>query len=157
MGEYKGQIIEGSKPNIQADFEQNLNRAKGGGSSLDKVFREKVEPEMGADFSDVKVHTDSEADKLSKAIQAKAFTTGKDIFFRQGEYEPGSKNGQELLAHELTHVVQQKSSLVKSKPTQTVQPLTESVTQLKPNQSASIQKQGYGVEDEEQMMRCLAR
>ena len=101
------QIIEGSKPNIQTDFEQNLNQAKGGGSPLDKAFRAKVEPAMGADFSEVKVHTSSEADKLSKAIQAKAFTTGKDIFFRQGEYEPGSKGGQELLAHELTHVVQQ--------------------------------------------------
>ena len=101
------QIIEGSKPNIQADFEQNLNRAKGGGSPLDKAFRAKVEPAMGADFSDVKVHSDLEADNLSKAIQAKAFTTGKDIFFRQGEYEPGSRGGQELLAHELTHVVQQ--------------------------------------------------
>ena len=96
-----------SEPNIQADFEQNLNQAKGGGSPLDKAFREKVEPAMGADFSEVKVHTSSEADKLSQAIQAKAFTTGKDIFFRQGEYEPGSRGGQELLAHELTHVVQQ--------------------------------------------------
>ena len=76
---------------MQADFEQNLNQAKGGGSPLDTAFRAKVEPAMGADFSEVKVHTDSDADKLSKAIQAKAFTTQKDIFFRQGEYEPGSR------------------------------------------------------------------
>ena len=106
-GGIQRQIREGSMPNIQADFEQNLNRAKGGGSPLDKAFRAKVEPAMGVDFSDVKVHTGSEADKLSQSIQAKAFTTGKDIFFRQGEYEPGSKGGQELLAHELTHVIQQ--------------------------------------------------
>ena len=106
-GGIQRQMIEGSKPNVQADFETSLNQAKGGGSSLDKAFREKVEPEMGADFSDVKVHSGSEADKLSKEIQAKAFTTGQDIFFRQGEYEPGSRGGQELLAHELTHVVQQ--------------------------------------------------
>ena len=106
-GGIQRQIREGSMPNVQADFETSLNQAKGGGSSLDKAFREKVEPEMGADFSDVKVHTDSEADKLSKAIQAKAFTTGKDIFFSKGTYEPGNRGGQELLAHELTHVVQQ--------------------------------------------------
>ena len=106
-GGIQRQMIEGSKPNVQADFETSLNQAKGGGSSLDKAFREKVEPEMGADFSDVKVHSGSEADKLSKEIQAKAFTTGQDIFFRQGEYEPGSRGGQELLAHELTHVIQQ--------------------------------------------------
>lgn len=66
-----------------------------------------VEPIMGADFSGVKVHTDAQADQLSRSIQAKAFTTGQDVFFRQGAYEPGSRGGQELIAHELTHVVQQ--------------------------------------------------
>ncbi|WP_094674592.1 DUF4157 domain-containing protein [Hydrocoleum sp. CS-953] len=103
------QGVEASVPNVQGDFERTLNRAKGGGSPLDRAFRGKVEPEMGADFSGVKVHTDSEADRLSQSIQAKAFTTGEDIFFKKGEYEPGSKEGQELLAHELTHVVQQNS------------------------------------------------
>jgi hypothetical protein len=63
---------------------------------------------MGADFSGVKVHTDAQSDQLNQSIQAKAFTTGQDVFFRQGEYNPGSRGGQELIAHELTHVVQQK-------------------------------------------------
>jgi hypothetical protein len=62
---------------------------------------------MGADFSGVKVHTDAQSDQLNKSIQAKAFTTGQDVFFRQGAYEPSSQGGQELIAHELTHVVQQ--------------------------------------------------
>ena len=101
------QGVEASIPNVQGNFERTLNRAKGGGLPLDRAFRGKVEPEMGADFSGVKVHTDSEADQLSQSIQAKAFTTGEDIFFKKGEYEPGSQQGQELLAHELTHVVQQ--------------------------------------------------
>ncbi|GEM_PF-3395414 len=97
-------------PNIQADFESNLNGAKSGGSPLDNAFRAKIEPLMGANFSGVKVHHDANASDLSQSIQAKAFTTGNDIFFKQGEYNPSSKGGQELLAHELTHTIQQGSS-----------------------------------------------
>jgi hypothetical protein len=66
-----------------------------------------MENAFGADFGGVRVHTDSTSDTMNRAIQARAFTTGKDVFFRQGEYNPSSRNGQELLAHELTHVVQQ--------------------------------------------------
>ncbi|NER20771.1 MAG: DUF4157 domain-containing protein [Symploca sp. SIO1C2] len=91
-------------------FERGLNRAKGGGRPLDPAFRGKVEPVMGADFSGVRVHTDGAADRLSRSIQAMAFTTGQDVFFRKGAYEPGSRGGQELLAHELTHVEQQRGS-----------------------------------------------
>ncbi len=67
---------------------------------------------FGADFSGVRVHTDAQAHQLNQSIQAKAFTTGQDVFVRQGAYEPGSRGGQELLAHELTHVVQQKGEVV---------------------------------------------
>ncbi len=62
---------------------------------------------FGADFSGVRVHTDSEADALNQQLSARAFTTGQDIFFREGEYSPGSDSGRELIAHELTHAVQQ--------------------------------------------------
>ena len=71
-----------------------------------------MEQVFGADFSGVKVHTDATSDELNQAIQAKAFTTGEDIFFRSGAYEPSSWGGQELLAHELTHVVQQNGGAV---------------------------------------------
>jgi Domain of unknown function (DUF4157)/ADP-ribosyltransferase exoenzyme len=70
-------------------------------------LQEKMSQAMGADFSGVKVHTDSQSDQLNQSIQAKAFTTGQDVFFRQGAFDPSSRSGQELLAHELTHVVQQ--------------------------------------------------
>jgi hypothetical protein len=90
-----------------ADFESAVNAAKGGGQSLDDQTSQKMGSAMGSDFSGVKVHTDSNSDHLSRSIQARAFTTGSDVFFRKGEYDPGSKPGQELLAHELTHVVQQ--------------------------------------------------
>lgn len=65
---------------------------------------------MGVDFSRVKVHTDAKSDQLNRSIQAKAFTTGQDVFFRHGAYDPSSRGGQELIAHELTHVVQQGSA-----------------------------------------------
>jgi len=89
------------------EFETSLNNSRSGGQSLQPELRMKMESAMGADFSGVKVHTDTKSDQLNKSIQAKAFTTGKDVFFRQGEYNPGSQGGQELIAHELTHVVQQ--------------------------------------------------
>nr|WP_051035347.1 DUF4157 domain-containing protein [Crinalium epipsammum] len=67
---------------------------------------------MGADFSCVRVHTDAQSEELNQELMAKAFTTGQEVFFRQGEYNPGSRGGQELLAHELTHVVQQNGGAV---------------------------------------------
>jgi hypothetical protein len=90
-----------------ADLETFINQARGGGQPLGDNIREPMEQAFGADFGGVKVHTDSHSDGLNRSIQARAFTTGQDIFFRQGEYNPGSRGGQELLAHELTHVVQQ--------------------------------------------------
>jgi Domain of unknown function (DUF4157) len=89
------------------DLETSINSAKGSGQSLDPGVQQQMGQAIGADFSGVKVHSDATADRLSQSIQAKAFTTGKDIFFKSGEYNPNSRSGQELLAHELTHVVQQ--------------------------------------------------
>ncbi|MEO0535656.1 MAG: DUF4157 domain-containing protein [Cyanobacteria bacterium P01_A01_bin.123] len=84
-----------------------IQRARGGGKALEPYLQRTMGQAMGADFSSVKVHTDVQADRLNQTIQAKAFTTGSDVFFRQGEYNPGMRSGQELIAHELTHVVQQ--------------------------------------------------
>ena len=93
-----------------SELESSINRAKSGGQSLDSGLQKSMGQAMGADFSGVKVHTDSNADRLSRSIQAKAFTTGRDVFFKGGEYNPSTKGGQELIAHELTHVVQQGSA-----------------------------------------------
>ncbi|MEH2427119.1 MAG: DUF4157 domain-containing protein [Nostoc sp.] len=89
------------------DLEASINQARGGGQAMANNIREPMEQAFGADFSGVKIHTDGQSDQLNRSIQARAFTTGQDVFFRQGEYNPGSRGGQELLAHELTHVVQQ--------------------------------------------------
>ncbi|MEH2237352.1 eCIS core domain-containing protein [Nostoc sp.] len=94
------------------DIEASINQARGGGQAMAENIRHPMERAFGADFSGVKVHTDSQSDQLNRSIQARAFTTGHDVFFRQGEYNPGSRGGQELLAHELTHVVQQNGGAV---------------------------------------------
>lgn len=89
-----------------------INSARGSGQSLDGAVQQKMGESMGADFSGVRVHTGSESHQLNEQLSAKAFTTGNDIFFRGGEYNPQSSGGQELIAHELTHVVQQGSGAV---------------------------------------------
>ncbi|MEH1815273.1 MAG: DUF4157 domain-containing protein [Nostoc sp.] len=88
-------------------LETSINQARSDGQSLADNIRKPMEQAFGADLSGVKVHTDTQADQLNQSIQAKAFTTGRDVFFRQGEYNPRSRGGQELIIHELTHVVQQ--------------------------------------------------
>ncbi|MBN3945197.1 MAG: DUF4157 domain-containing protein [Nostoc sp. NMS7] len=98
------------------DLEASINRARGDGQPLANNVREPMEKAFGADFSGVKVHTDAQANQLNQSIQARAFTTGQNVFFRQGEYNPGSREGQELLAHELTHVVQQNGEAVRRWP-----------------------------------------
>ncbi|NET37778.1 MAG: DUF4157 domain-containing protein [Cyanothece sp. SIO1E1] len=98
---------------VAADLERKIQRARGGGQALAPALQARMGQTMGADFSGVQVHTDKQADQLNRSIQAKAFTTGQDIFFQQGMYNPGSRGGQELIAHELTHVVQQGGSVVR--------------------------------------------
>ncbi len=100
---------------VGPEIEQSIQSARGGGQALDSGARGKMEPAFGADFGGVRVHADGQADTLNRALSARAFTTGQDIFFKQGEYSPGSSSGRELLAHELTHVVQQNGSQVQTK------------------------------------------
>jgi hypothetical protein len=92
---------------IAPGFQAGLETHKGGGRSLDDSTRTEMESRMGADLGSVKIHTDGAAHDLNKSVNARAFTHGQDIFFRQGEFDPGSKRGKELLAHELVHTVQQ--------------------------------------------------
>ncbi|MBE2200214.1 MAG: DUF4157 domain-containing protein [Anaerolinea sp.] len=95
---------------VAPDVETNIHSARGGGQPIADSARAPLENAFAADFSGVRVHTGGQADALNQSLSARAFTTGPDIFFRQGEYNPGSRAGQELLAHELTHVVQQGAS-----------------------------------------------
>lgn len=92
---------------VPAQTEQEINVNRGKGMVLDKTIRSKMESGIGANFSGVNIHTGDYSTKLNSQLGAQAFTTGNDIFFNHGKYDPESKSGQKLLAHELTHVVQQ--------------------------------------------------
>ncbi|MFG3340759.1 DUF4157 domain-containing protein [Glycomyces sp. NPDC048151] len=83
-----------------------------GGSPLDLDTRADMEGRFGQDFSNVRVHTDSAAHESAKSVNAQAYTVGSDIVFQSGNYDPGSDSGKHMLAHELTHVVQQRSGPV---------------------------------------------
>ena len=87
------------------DVARRIDSARGAGSGLSEATRNQMEPAFGADFSGVRVHQNSESDTLARSMTAKAFTTGSDIFLRQDANAGDSS----LLAHELTHVVQQGS------------------------------------------------
>ena len=77
------------------------------GSHLPRNIQTEMGNKMGADFSEVNIHTDSKSHQLNQQLGAKAFTHGSDIYFNKGEYNPNSNTGKRLLAHELTHVIQQ--------------------------------------------------
>jgi polyhydroxyalkanoate synthesis regulator phasin len=92
---------------VTNDLESQINAIKGGGRPLAESERAFFEPRFGYDFSRVRVHADAESDRVNQSLNARAFTRSRDIFFRQGTYSPRSRQGRELLAHELTHVLQQ--------------------------------------------------
>ncbi len=81
---------------------------RGGGQALSSSARAFFEPRFGADFSDVRIHTGQRAEAAARALNARAFTTGRDVVFGRGEFAPTTRAGGELLAHELTHVIQQR-------------------------------------------------
>lgn len=97
----------GQTPLISYSLQSRMNFLKGGGQPLPESTREYFEPRFGYDFSGVRVHTGSKASETARSINAEAFTKREDIVFGSGQYNPGSISGNRLLAHELTHVVQQ--------------------------------------------------
>lgn len=90
-----------------ADIEGVLSRRTGSGASLPGHTREFMENRFGVDFSGVRIHSDPESARLNRILSSLAFTTGQDLYFAPGTYRPGTSDGDRLLAHELTHVVQQ--------------------------------------------------
>lgn len=97
------------------NLEQRLGSSQGGGSPLSSEVRNFMEPRFGVDFSDVRVHTGAAAVQMNQDLQAQAFAHQRDIYFGAGKYDPATQSGQQLLAHELTHVVQQTGG-VQAKP-----------------------------------------
>jgi hypothetical protein len=85
-----------------------LGLTQGGGQALEPGIRAPLETAFGQDFDGVHIHINTEANSLAHQLGAEAFTTGQDIYFRAGRYQPQTEQGRFLLAHELTHVVQQR-------------------------------------------------
>ena len=105
-----GQVMmrsEGSSQVATPNLEQSLRDSQGSGSPLSDETRTSMESAFHSDFRDVRVHTDHRAASMNQGLNAQAFTHGADVYFNQGKFSPNSKSGQQLLAHELTHVVQQ--------------------------------------------------
>ena len=109
-GEQEGQAKPGAEDGgpVTDDFGTSIQQARSSGQPLSGEIRTSMEQAFRTDFSRVRVHTDAQADQFNRSIRAQAFTTDRDIFFQRGAYSPQTRGGQELLAHELTHVVQQR-------------------------------------------------
>jgi Domain of unknown function (DUF4157) len=117
-----------SKPTpAPQNLESRLQQTRGSGSPLDGNTRSAMEGAFNNDFSGVQIHTGQESANLNKSLGARAFTHGNDIFFNSGEYQPQSSQGKHLLAHELTHTIQQGGS---------VQRKTETAPSVQPDKIA---------------------
>ena len=102
--------VSGETPEVTPELEARVNNARGSGQPLPESVRAFFEPRFGYDFGGVRVHTDGQAVDSARSVKARAYTLGQDIVFGSGQYAPETPAGKQLLAHELTHVVQQSSS-----------------------------------------------
>jgi hypothetical protein len=125
---------------VSAGLEADINAARGGGQSLPSSVRSSVEPQLGHDFSQVHIHTDARADKLSQQLGARAFTSKNDVFFRDGAYQPGSDSGRGLIAHELTHVVQQGAARVSRQAAETEEATAKSKEEVQKELKDAVDK-----------------
>lgn len=99
--------VQGGAYQAPQQLNNALSETKGSGTALPSKTKSFMEQAIGADFSQVRLHTDDKAAGMSNSVQAKAFTYGQDIYFNKNEYQPETGEGKRLLAHELTHVTQQ--------------------------------------------------
>ncbi len=129
----------GQTPDVTPKIESQIESMHGVGEPLSEEAQAYYEQRFGNYFGDVRVHTGPQAAESAKAINAKAYTTGKDIVFGAGEYEPETESGKKLLAHELTHVVQQGGG--KKRPSKLVQSSSLSISSFPAsNSSTGLQK-----------------
>lgn len=92
---------------VHPDVRTAIAAAQGGGRSLDPSLRTDLEAGFGQDLDDVRVHTGTDADALARSVDARAFALGRDVWFAEGQYDPGTESGRRLVAHEVAHTVQQ--------------------------------------------------
>ncbi|MGK0274826.1 MAG: hypothetical protein ACI9N0_001207 [Ilumatobacter sp.] len=136
-------VVGAKGGDLDEDTTQMLRRSRSGGAPLPEPARSKMEGAFGADFSGIRVHAGPRSTELNNRIQAKAFTTGNDIFFRDGVPDATTGSGQELLAHELTHTIQQGAAAPINRSTEVVGP-TSSI-----QRNAVLQRNGGELDEEE--------
>jgi Domain of unknown function (DUF4157) len=147
-----GEHEEGSSPVLDVV-------GQGGGAPLDTGVKTQLERGLGADFSDVRVHTDGSAGQSAEAVGASAYTVGHEVVFAPGHYQPDTPQGQRTLAHELTHVVQQRQGPVSGTDTGTGVALShpsDSFEQAAESQadeylSTNVQREADPDKDDEEM------
>lgn len=105
--------IQMKSSEANSGLSSQLSQTKGSGSKLSESTNHFMSSAFGTDFSRVNIHTNSSAVQMNRSLNARAFTHGNDVYFNEGEYSPGSSDGKRLLAHELTHVVQQNALIGK--------------------------------------------
>jgi hypothetical protein len=105
----------GAVPTVTNSFQSSVDASKGQGTKLDGATNDFMSSKFGTDFNEVAIHKDKRAHELASQIHARAFTVGNDIYFNEGEYQPTTSKGKHLLAHELTHVVQQNEGKINRK------------------------------------------
>jgi Domain of unknown function (DUF4157) len=105
-------MSEARETENNSSLSDRISQELNGGQPLEENVRKQLEAHFNTDLSKVRVHTDGKAHELAKSANAIAFTTGKNIFFQSGKYDPNSSAGFELLSHEVTHTIQQEQGLV---------------------------------------------
>lgn len=109
-GEDREDVGDKQSSTVPGEVESKIRSSKGGGQPLDPGTKGFMEERFGADFSNVRIHNDGDAASMASGIKAQAFAHGKDIYFAPGKYNPSTSSGRHLLAHELTHTIQQGAS-----------------------------------------------
>ena len=135
--------ITGQNVSTDFDFESELNSAKGKGKPLDADLQRSMGQAMGADFSKVKIHTDAQSDQLNRSINSRAFATGNDVFVRRSESNLRNRKGKRLLAHELTHVVQQNGAQIQS----AIMPSRAEVSMIQRFSSSTVDNTEFNITD----------
>jgi hypothetical protein len=105
--ELQAKATSGRFSEVNSNLESHIQYFKGGGQALSENDRAFFEPRFGRDFSQVRLHTDTQAAESTRRVNAQAFTMGQEVVFGAGQYAQGTSQGRRLMAHELTHVVQQ--------------------------------------------------
>jgi uncharacterized protein DUF4157 len=124
---------------VASSVPDNFVSSLGTGHSLDTATRDYFEPRFGIDFSHVRVHAGPQAAESANSINARAYTLGSNVVFGAGKFQPGTIQGKRLLAHELTHVVQQAQGIKRN----TIQMTAETCTYGEMRQYAFLRQAGF--------------